>query len=322
MSHHRLGDEGQRPLGAHQDVGEDVDRPLEVDEGVEPVPGGVLHPVLRADARGHERRSRADLVAELQQSACSAGSRPGAPRPRPVGAAVDHGSGGQDEGQRVERVVAVLLDPAAHPARVVGQDAAQGAGADARRVGADLPPEQAQELVQVVPDHPRAGADAEPVLLHARRPPVPRHLHQEPVGERLAGEARSGGAEGERNAPRPAEGEQPLHLVDRAGEHHRLGQEPVEACIRGERHAIQRSGEDPFGRGATDELVDQVHRGRKQQHRVGPHGAHQSDPRVVWRGSRRPRNQTGGRGFPGASFASPGPRSSAPCTPSDRSPLR
>jgi hypothetical protein len=183
--HHRLGDEGQRPLGAHQDVGEDVDRPLEVDEGVEPVPGGVLHPVLRPDAL-HQPRVRADLVPEVQQSTMQLRLARPEQLVRAVGTAVDHRTRGQDEGQRVEGVVAVLLHPAAHPAGVVGQDAAERAGADARRVGTDLPPERAQELVQMVSDHSRTGADAEPVLLHPRRAPVPRHLHQQPIGERLA----------------------------------------------------------------------------------------------------------------------------------------
>ena len=59
-----LGDEGERPLRPDHEVDEDVDRILEVDEGVEAVPGGVLDPVLLADAR-RERRVGEDLAAEL-----------------------------------------------------------------------------------------------------------------------------------------------------------------------------------------------------------------------------------------------------------------
>ena len=55
---HRLGDEGQGAFGAHQQVAEDVHRPVEIDEGVQGIARGVLHPVLGADALGQGRVRR------------------------------------------------------------------------------------------------------------------------------------------------------------------------------------------------------------------------------------------------------------------------
>ena len=47
---HGFGDEGQRAFGADQHVLEDIDGAVEIEEGVQRVAGGVLHPVLAADA--------------------------------------------------------------------------------------------------------------------------------------------------------------------------------------------------------------------------------------------------------------------------------
>ena len=81
--HHRLGDEGQGALGADEEVGEDVHRPLEVEERVQLVAGGVLHPVLRPDAL-HQRRPRAHLVAQREETLVQRRlARPELARPRP-----------------------------------------------------------------------------------------------------------------------------------------------------------------------------------------------------------------------------------------------
>ena len=97
-----LGDEGERPLRAHHEVQQDVDRVLVVDEGVEGVAGGVLDPVLLADAPG-ERLVGGDLVAEGGEPVEQRGvGLAQAVRERRVGG-VDLGAVGQHEPHALAR---------------------------------------------------------------------------------------------------------------------------------------------------------------------------------------------------------------------------
>ena len=120
-----LGDEGQRPLRAHQQMEQDVDRVVEVDEGVEAVAGGVLDPVLLADAPG-QRLVGGDLVADgaaARRGARRASPEVAAGRPdRRCRASVPSASTSR---MPLHRLVAVLRGAAAHAGGVVGDDAAR-----------------------------------------------------------------------------------------------------------------------------------------------------------------------------------------------------
>ena len=135
-----------------------LDRALVIEERVERVPGRVLRPVLRADAR--RERARPTTCAR------SSGSPARAPAPSPAegrprrGGRVDRGARRKQEREGVERVVGVLRDAAAHPPRVVREDPADHARVDRGRVGPDLPAERARRAVHVPADHP--GLDADP----------------------------------------------------------------------------------------------------------------------------------------------------------------
>ena len=134
-----LGDVGERPLRADQEAAEDLQRLVGVEEGAEAVPGRVLDLELAADPGG-QLGVGADLVADRREARgelrlgrleLGGGARRGGVDPRPRG---------EDEGQRAHRRVGVLGHPAAHPARVVGDDAADRGDVGARRVGAEPRP--------------------------------------------------------------------------------------------------------------------------------------------------------------------------------------
>ena len=147
-----------------------------------------------ADARG-ERGVGADLVAQGEEAAVQVGPVREQARVGVLGSGVDEGAVGQHEARARERVVAVLHDAAAHPRGVVGDDAAHHRGVDRRGIGAEAACEGRQQ---------RGSGSRRRRLARAHQPArrpglvgtkVRRQLHQDVVGQRLAGERRAGGAE-------------------------------------------------------------------------------------------------------------------------------
>ena len=95
---HGLGDEGQGAFGAHQEVAEDVDGPVEVYEGVEGIARGVLGLVLGPDALSQGRI--AQQVGLHGQQALGEGGLGGPELGICIRCpAVDDRAGGQDEGE-------------------------------------------------------------------------------------------------------------------------------------------------------------------------------------------------------------------------------
>ncbi len=181
-----LRDERERAFGADQEMPQDLDGLLEVEKRVQGVSGGVLHPVLGPDPAGEggvgeEPRSQLEKSGRELRLACPedlVGVRVGGVHDR---------AGGEDEGQRLERVVAVLRDAATHAARVVGEDPAHHGDVDRGRIGSHLPAVGLQDLVDPRPDD--AGLDSNPPAAVLRLHPaeVAGHVHEEPVGHGLAG---------------------------------------------------------------------------------------------------------------------------------------
>src|SRR5690349_21466891 len=62
-----LGDESQRPLGPDQQVLKNIDRPFEINKGIERISGCVLHAVLATDTLV-ERRICVDFSLQLQKA--------------------------------------------------------------------------------------------------------------------------------------------------------------------------------------------------------------------------------------------------------------
>ncbi len=242
-----LGDEGERALGAHHEVQEDVDGVPVVDEGVEGVAGGVLDPVLLADPAGEGLVGR-DLVPQrrepLEQRAVG-GGQPGA---RGGIRGVDLGAVRQHEAHALHGLVAVERGAAAHAGRVVGHDPADHAGVDRGRVGPDLAPQRRQEGVGLGADDARLEDDAVAASLDPPAAPAAGEDDQHRVGDGLAREARAGGAEGDVDAEAAGQGDEAGDLLAGEGLHDDLRHEPVEAGVGPEgegpervaHHAIRR----------------------------------------------------------------------------------
>ena len=200
------------PSEPDEEVREDVDRALEVEERVQRVAGRVLRPVLRADARGEggvgdDARAQVDeALPERRLLRAEDVVRVGARR-------VDRRAGREQERERLERVVRVLRDAAAHPARVVREDAAERARGDGGGVGPDLPSERAERAVRVRADDARLDADPRAAVLDGQAAEAPRRLDEDAVRDGLAREARPGRAEDERDAVGVRDGEEAPDLV-------------------------------------------------------------------------------------------------------------
>ncbi|MCY1535406.1 hypothetical protein D9M68_708100 [compost metagenome] len=96
-------------------------------------------------------------------------------------------------------MVTVLCGAAAHAAGIVGDDAADLAGVDRRRVRANLALEGYQHGIRLGADYAGLQANLRAVPANLATVPVIAQDHQHRVAESLAGEAGAGGAEGHRH---------------------------------------------------------------------------------------------------------------------------
>jgi hypothetical protein len=141
-------------------------------------------------------------------------------------------------------LIRVLRDPAAHAARVVGEDPAHHAGVERRRIGTDARAVGEQRPVDAPADDARLDAHAPAVVERLDAPPVAGQIDEDPVGHGLAGKAGPGGAERHRDVLAAAEPENTADVVDRSRAHDDLRDQRVEARIRGVRGAVDRPIED------------------------------------------------------------------------------
>ena len=135
---------------------------------------------------------------------------------------VDLGAVGEQDPERVERVVAVLRDAAAHPGGVVGEDAADHGRVDRGRVGAEAGLVGGEEAVQVGADHPRLRPDPRPVVEHPRPAEERADLDEDVVAHRLPRERGARGPERQVAAAARGPGEQIADLADAARPDDRL----------------------------------------------------------------------------------------------------
>ena len=253
-----FADESERAFGADHEMREDVERILEVDERVQAVARRVLQPELVADARrerrvaAHPTRHRVERTGKPGFALEERGAARGIAR-------VEHRPAGKHDAQSGQRVVAVLRGAAAHPARVVGGDAADHCGIDGRRVGPDLAAETRQPAVRHRTDHTglqgnglRRGTD------FAAPPVVPEH-HQHRIGDRLTRKARARRAKRDRRARARAVAEQ-AHDVGLALDHDDdFRHQPIEAGVGAPGQQAQRVGDEPiFGYVRRREVAEPV----------------------------------------------------------------
>jgi hypothetical protein len=261
-----LADEAERSFRADHQVRQHVDRVAEVDQRIEAVAGRVLQPELVADPRG-ELGVGAGLASEFGEAFDEIRARP-----REFGAArrvarVEHRAVGEDDADSGQRVVAVLRRPAAHSARVVGGDAADHRCVDRRRIGADLPAERCERTIRGGADHSGLQRDRRAVGSDPHAAPAVAEHDEHRVGDRLARQARSRGAERRRRAEARAAREDAPKLVLVLDDDDELGNEAVEARVAAPREEPQRVGDEAVFGDEDGELVPQLAMS------VGRHGA-------------------------------------------------
>ena len=195
---HGLGDERERALGADEQPAEDLERRVRVEERAEPVAGRVLDLELAARRARPARRRRAARRGSRAGRA-RAPARPRRSAPRRPGAAVSIAvPEGSTKRQRGDGPVGVLVDAAAHAARVVGDHAADGRDVRAAPGRGRACGRAAQHAVRVAEQRARLHARTRAAVLARATPgPVPADVHEDAVGLALAVEARAAAAEGD-----------------------------------------------------------------------------------------------------------------------------
>ena len=149
----------------------------------------------------------------------------------------------QHDRHRPQCLVGVLDRSAAHPAGVVGHDAADRGGRLRRRVG----PEPVAVALEgrVGPGQDRAGLAAQgpAAVLHGAPDPVAHDLHEDPVALGLPGQAGPRRAERHRDRVRVPVGQDLLDVADVAGQDHDLREHPVGAGVGGEADEVEPAAE-------------------------------------------------------------------------------
>ena len=217
------------------------DRAIKVQEGIEAIAHRVFqlevaadnihglliiaHAALQADKRVHQLRL---LRLEL-----------------PVGVrigGVNHGAGGQHEGQRFQGVIRIELSTAGHAGRVIGHHAANGAGRLTRRIRAELAVAQAQPSINLAHRRTRLDAHALALIQYLDAAEVLAHVHQVTIARGLAGKGRAARAQGYRNILLSARTEDGGHVLGGASLDDCLGGVQVVRGIGGMRHAVNNLG--------------------------------------------------------------------------------
>ena len=185
-----------------------------------------------------------DLVADRGEAGGQLGLGGGELLGGAGGGRVDRRSRGQNQGHRAHGRVGVLAGAAAHPAGVVGDDAADAGDVGAGRVGAEFAAVRGEHAVGVA-EH---GAGLDPgdgaVLLDRDTAEVAAHVDEDAVALALAVEAGAAGAEGDRDPLLAAVGEDLGDVAGLAGHHHRLWEESVGTGIGGVLDEVPGLGED------------------------------------------------------------------------------
>ena len=166
---------------------------------------------------------------------------------------------------RLESVIGVLLDAAAHTAGVIGENTAHGAGRDRGRIGSDFRAIGHQRQVGTRADHSRLHPNLLAPIFNLDRSPVARDVHQQAVGDRLSRQARTGGAKRHRYALPLAECKQRSYLFQPLSLHHCLRDQTIETGIGSVRDEVDWTDKDAtavdgVGKSSLDFLRRNLHR--------------------------------------------------------------
>ena len=250
------GNETERAFRAYHQMAQDVDRIVKVDQRVQAVSGRVLDLVLAPDQR-RQCQVRARFPAQLRQcrQQCAVTALKGGDAEW-VGA-VEEGAIGQHHAHRAQGAVTVLRGAAAHARGIVGGDAADLAGGDRGRIGADLAAQRRQAAIHFGAYHARPQSHAQRAVVLRIGGEAVAQQHQHAVGHGLPGQAGAGGAEGQVHLMLARHLQHMRHVGLVFHHHDHLGQHAVETGIAAPAQAAQFIGDDARVRQACAQRRDQ-----------------------------------------------------------------
>ena len=205
-AHRNLGEERQRPLAARQQVGDDVERIVELDEREDRQARHVLDRVFAADEIG-ERGIRPRTVAQFEDARDEAGMRRGEGVARRGAARVKHRTIRQDQPRALEHAIGVGVRAAAHAGRVVVHNAADHRALHRGGVRREETAKGAQNIVDPLSDDTRLETDPRAVLQDFMALPILPADDEQRVAGGLTRQRRAGRAEGDRLPLRAGAGE-------------------------------------------------------------------------------------------------------------------
>ena len=152
-------------------MAEDVQRLVEIHQGIEGQAGGVFQPVFVADLRrqlavGAGAAAQFGQALEQRTMAGAEGGDAG------LILGIQTRAIGQYQANAGQGVIGILRGTAAHAAGIVGDDATDLAGVDRGRIGADLAPERGQPGVGLGADHSGLQADLRTLVANLLAVPV------------------------------------------------------------------------------------------------------------------------------------------------------
>ena len=250
----RLADKGETAFRAHDKVFQHVDRIVVVEQGVDPVAHGVFHLVLFDHTRA-QNVVRCKILGNRAQVFQQDGVALAKVVARFLRSRIEDRSVEQDESQRIDRLIAVLLCPAAHAAGVVGDDSADLRACNGCRIGSYLASERGKRGVGSPARRAGTECDVRSFFGNPHLSPIGSiELHQHRIGDRLSGKTGAACAKGDSDAVSTRSGKHGLHLVLVAHEHDEARQQTIEGGVAAHHLTREAVLDDAFGRQGSREL--------------------------------------------------------------------
>ncbi len=140
----------------------------------------------------------------------------------------------QYQADTCQGVIGVLRGAAAHAAGIVGDNAANFAGIDRRRVRPDLAPERCQPGIGLCADHAGLQADLRALRANLAAVPIVTQYDQHRIADGLAGQAGARGAECHGDTVTLGELQQRHHFLFRFHANHQLWDQSVKTGVGAE----------------------------------------------------------------------------------------